>query len=216
MLTDYAHMFASLKQPLAQSASLCRQLHQVKTQHAQLQTSHSLSLTQSNKLLSAILYKAWPANVQGFNKLGGTSTKSVQSESASSQSSTPSTPLRVLRRSSSSQGYGGSFRHNGTGPRTLMYFKGCPRPLGCTVLLKGADARQLVLLKKAVKVWSAALPHALQEARSCLVMPLLLKFVWLQAYQTYRHLRLRLCMKDIPTNASFSVTWRFTSLLPSA
>ena len=91
-----------------------------------------------------------------MTKLGNTSSKSAQSESASSQASNSSTPLRVLRRSSSSQGSGGSFRHNGTGPRTLMYFKGCPRPLGCTVLLKGADAQQLLLLKKVMKVTTMA------------------------------------------------------------
>lgn len=33
-----------------------------------------------------------------------------------------------------------------------MFFKGCPRPLGCTVLLQGADAEQLTLLKKVMKV----------------------------------------------------------------
>ena len=99
------------------------------------------------------------AFLQGIDKLGSTSSKSTQSESASSQATTPpSTPLRVLRRSGSSHGSGGgSFRHNGSGPRTLMFFKGCPRPLGCTVLLKGADAHQLVLLKKVTKVSSAAL-----------------------------------------------------------
>ncbi|DBA97431.1 hypothetical protein WJX77_010396 [Trebouxia sp. C0004] len=69
-----------------------------------------------------------------------------------SGSSTPSTPLRLLRRSGSSQGSGGSSKYGGgTGPRTLMFFKGCPRPLGCTVLLQGADAEQLTLLKKVMK-----------------------------------------------------------------
>ena len=97
--------------------------------------------------------------LQGMDKLGSTSSKSTQSDCASSQTTTPSsTPLRVLRRSGSSHGSGGgSFRHNGSGPRTLMFFKGCPRPLGCTVLLKGADAHQLILLKKVTKVLSAAL-----------------------------------------------------------
>jgi len=58
-----------------------------------------------------------------------------------------------LRRSGSSQGSGGSSKYGGgTGPRTLMFFKGCPRPLGCTVLLQGADAEQLTLLKKVMKV----------------------------------------------------------------
>ena len=99
------------------------------------------------------------AFLQGMDKLGSTSSKSMQSDSASSQTTTPpSTPLRVLRRSGSSHGSGGgSFRHNSSGLRTLMFFKGCPRPLGCTVLLKGADAQQLVLLKKVTKVPSAAL-----------------------------------------------------------
>ncbi|KAL3149135.1 hypothetical protein ABBQ32_001972 [Trebouxia sp. C0010 RCD-2024] len=88
----------------------------------------------------------------GMNKLGSTSSKSTEPESGSSQCSTPTTPLRVLRRSSTSAGSGGaSFRHSGSGPRTLMFFKGCPRPLGCTVLLKGAPADQLVLLKKVTK-----------------------------------------------------------------
>lgn len=102
----------------------------------------------------------WPC-LQGIDKFG--STKSTQSDSASSQGTTPpSTPLRVLRRSGSSLGSGGaggSFRHGSTGPRTLMFFKGCPRPLGCTVLLKGADASQLILLKKVTKVLPAVLQH---------------------------------------------------------
>ena len=33
-----------------------------------------------------------------------------------------------------------------------MFFKDCPRPLGCTVLLYGADADQLQLLKRVTKV----------------------------------------------------------------
>lgn len=77
----------------------------------------------------------------------------VQLRHTDSQSSTSSTPLRLLRRSGSSQGSGGSSKYGGgTGPRTLMFFKGCPRPLGCTVLLQGADAEQLTLLKKVMKV----------------------------------------------------------------
>ena len=105
--------------------------------------------------------------LQGMDKMGSTSSKSTQSDSASSQATTPSsTPLRVLRRSGSSHGSGGgSFRNNGSGPRTLMFFKGCPRPLGCTVLLKGADAHQLILLKKVTKVLPAALYSTGSTAR---------------------------------------------------
>ena len=36
--------------------------------------------------------------------------------------------------------------------RTLMFFKGCPHALGCTVLLKGAPRELLVALKKVMQV----------------------------------------------------------------
>lgn len=36
--------------------------------------------------------------------------------------------------------------------RTLMFFKGCPHALGCTVLLKGAPRDLLVALKKVMQV----------------------------------------------------------------
>jgi hypothetical protein len=36
--------------------------------------------------------------------------------------------------------------------RTLMYFKGCPRALGCTVLLKGAPRNVLASAKKVMEV----------------------------------------------------------------
>ena len=36
--------------------------------------------------------------------------------------------------------------------RTLMYFKGCPRALGCTVLLKGAPRNVLAPVKKVMEV----------------------------------------------------------------
>lgn len=35
--------------------------------------------------------------------------------------------------------------------RTLMFFDGCPRPVGCTVLLKGASLEELTKLKRVVK-----------------------------------------------------------------
>lgn len=68
-----------------------------------------------------------------------------------------------LRRTTGSTGSvesGASVKHASNGPRTLMYFKGCPRPLGCSVLLHGADSEQLHLLKKVTKVcmlWQAFL-----------------------------------------------------------
>ena len=40
----------------------------------------------------------------------------------------------------------------GIGGKTLVYFKGCPRPLGCTVLLKGAGVQQLRPLKRVMQV----------------------------------------------------------------
>lgn len=85
--------------------------------------------------------------------MDATASTAAQLRHTDSGLSTPSTPLRLLRRSGSSQGSGGSSKYRGaTGPRTLMFFKGCPRPLGCTVLLQGADAEQLTLLKKVMKV----------------------------------------------------------------
>lgn len=85
--------------------------------------------------------------------MDATASTAAQLRHTDSGPSTPSIPLRLLRRSGSSQGSGGSSKYaGGTGPRTLMFFKGCPRPLGCTVLLQGADAEQLTLLKKVMKV----------------------------------------------------------------
>lgn len=60
-----------------------------------------------------------------------------------------------LRRTTGSTGSAdssGSVKQSSSGPRTLMFFKDCPRPLGCTVLLYGADADQLQLLKRVTKV----------------------------------------------------------------
>lgn len=34
------------------------------------------------------------------------------------------------------------------GPNSLMLFKGCPRPLGCTILLKGSDPEELARVKR--------------------------------------------------------------------
>ncbi len=36
--------------------------------------------------------------------------------------------------------------------RTLMFFKGCPNALGCTVLLKGSSREALVAVKKIMQV----------------------------------------------------------------
>lgn len=36
----------------------------------------------------------------------------------------------------------------GSGPRTLMLFRGCPRPLGSTILLRGSDAGELRRVKR--------------------------------------------------------------------
>ena len=38
------------------------------------------------------------------------------------------------------------------GSRTLMYFKGCPRLLGCTIILKGASAEELTQVKPVMQV----------------------------------------------------------------
>ncbi len=49
--------------------------------------------------------------------------------------------------------------------RTLMFFDGCPRPLGSTVLLKGAAPAELTKLKRVVKFVSFAAYHlALENA----------------------------------------------------
>ncbi|KAA6428100.1 MAG: hypothetical protein FRX49_02761, partial [Trebouxia sp. A1-2] len=93
-----------------------------------------------------------PSRKESTARVDALASTAVQLRHTDSQSSTSSTPLRLLRRSGSSQGSGGSSKYGGgTGPRTLMFFKGCPRPLGCTVLLQGADAEQLTLLKKVMK-----------------------------------------------------------------
>lgn len=44
-----------------------------------------------------------------------------------------------------------------SGPRTLMFFKGCPRPVGCTILLKGAPQAELTAVKRVMQfaVYSA-------------------------------------------------------------
>jgi hypothetical protein len=43
--------------------------------------------------------------------------------------------------------------------RTLMVFDGCPRPLGCTVLLHGPDADELTRVKRAAKLAVLAAYH---------------------------------------------------------
>ena len=43
------------------------------------------------------------------------------------------------------------------GTRTLMSFRGCALQLGCTVVLKGASAHQLGLVKTVLKVCSCQL-----------------------------------------------------------
>ena len=40
------------------------------------------------------------------------------------------------------------------GTRTLMSFRGCALQLGCTIVLKGASAHQLGLVKTVLKVCS--------------------------------------------------------------
>ena len=37
------------------------------------------------------------------------------------------------------------------GPKYLMFFEGCPRPLGCTVLLRGASTEELNSVKKVIQ-----------------------------------------------------------------
>lgn len=126
----------------------------------------------------------------------------AQLQSSDSGSSLPSTPLRLLRRSGSSQGSGGSLKQGGgTGPRTLMFFKGCPRPLGCTVLLHGADAEQLTLLKRVTKVhfwsltWSVYFQPFTWSVAACrilvdVLMPLLLHVHDFADQQMYPLLRI--------------------------
>ncbi len=43
---------------------------------------------------------------------------------------------------------GGAAGAAGSGPRTLMLFRGCPRPLGSTILLRGSDAGELRRVKR--------------------------------------------------------------------
>ena len=45
--------------------------------------------------------------------------------------------------------------------RTLMFFKGCPCALGCTVLLKGAPRHVLASVKKVMEVCSHVHPTVL-------------------------------------------------------
>jgi len=47
--------------------------------------------------------------------------------------------------------------------RTLMIFDGCPRPLGCTVLLRGGSAAELTKVKRVVKHAVLAAYHAMLE-----------------------------------------------------
>ncbi|XP_042381807.1 putative 1-phosphatidylinositol-3-phosphate 5-kinase FAB1C isoform X2 [Zingiber officinale] len=46
---------------------------------------------------------------------------------------------------------------------TLMFFEGCPRRLGCTVLLRGASHEELKKVKRAVQYASFAAYHLLRE-----------------------------------------------------
>eukprot|EP00891_Asterochloris_glomerata_P002005 jgi/Astpho2/2005/Aster-x0091 len=59
---------------------------------------------------------------------------------------------RLTRVTSSSSSVASSVvTSGGVGCKTLVYFKGCPRPLGCTVLLKGAGVEQLRALKRVMQ-----------------------------------------------------------------
>lgn len=52
--------------------------------------------------------------------------------------------------------------------RTLMFFKGCPNALGCTVLLKGAPRESLCAVKKVMQVGTATLStHGLRTIYPC-------------------------------------------------
>jgi len=48
---------------------------------------------------------------------------------------------------------GGAAPSKALGTRTLMSFRGCALHLGCTVVLKGASAHQLGLVKKVLQVY---------------------------------------------------------------
>lgn len=70
------------------------------------------------------------------------------------------TPLNSLKTLDSGKGM--------MAARTLMFFKGCPNPLGSTVLLKGAPREALVAVKKVMQVRARApcsmnVPNVLQE-----------------------------------------------------
>jgi uncharacterized membrane protein YgcG len=47
--------------------------------------------------------------------------------------------------------------------RTLMVFEGCPRPLGCTVLLRGGDAGELAKVKRALQLAVLTAYHLVLE-----------------------------------------------------
>ncbi|XP_024395699.1 1-phosphatidylinositol-3-phosphate 5-kinase FAB1B isoform X2 [Physcomitrium patens] len=49
------------------------------------------------------------------------------------------------------------------GPKYLMFFEGCPRPLGCTVLLRGATTEELKSVKKVVQFAVFAAYHLALE-----------------------------------------------------
>ena len=52
------------------------------------------------------------------------------------------------------------------GSRTLMYFKGCPRLLGCTIILKGASTEELTQVKPVMQVSYSGRRH-MRTAGSC-------------------------------------------------
>ncbi|KAF3784719.1 putative 1-phosphatidylinositol-3-phosphate 5-kinase [Nymphaea thermarum] len=47
--------------------------------------------------------------------------------------------------------------------KTLMFFEGCPRPLGCTILLKGANGNELKKIKKVIQFAVFAAYHLILE-----------------------------------------------------
>ncbi|KAK9819645.1 hypothetical protein WJX72_000689 [[Myrmecia] bisecta] len=49
------------------------------------------------------------------------------------------------------------------GPKTLMYFKGCPHPLGCTILLKGGSQEELTQVKRVMQFAAYAAYHSRLE-----------------------------------------------------
>lgn len=53
----------------------------------------------------------------------------------------------ALRRAAAAGAAGGG-SSSSSGPRTLMLFRGCPRPLGSTILLQGSDAGELRRVKR--------------------------------------------------------------------